>query len=75
MYEENLTPEEIQRQYDAAMDSVNLINGPKPSGFTDEAWADALKRNADHLEIMVAKPYWTDQDMTPLEEAIALVNG
>lgn len=72
---ENLTNEEIQRQYNAAMDSVNLINGPKQNGFTDEAWADVLKRNAEHLQIMVAKTYWTDQDLSPLENAIASVNG
>lgn len=66
-----LTTEQIQRQYDAAMDSVNLINGGKPQDMTDQEWADTVKRNVEHLEIMVAKDYWTTQDLAPLNAAIA----
>ena len=34
-----LTPEqEVQRNYDAAMDSVNLLNAGKPVEMTDEDW-------------------------------------
>ena len=66
---EKTTPEEIQRHYNAAMDSVNLINAGKPERMTDDEWADCLKRNKDHLKIMLAKTWWTDQDLTPLQEA------
>jgi len=65
------TPEEVQRHYDAAMDSVNLINAGKPQGMTDQEWADCLKRNVDHLKIMVAKEWMQDQDLAPLNTAIA----
>ena len=55
MSDENLTSEQIQKQYDAAMDSVNLLNSSKPEGFTDSDWTDHRARNVEHLEIMVAK--------------------
>ena len=67
----NPTAEEIQRHYDAAMDSVNLLNAGKPSDMSDDNWADAVSRNVGHLELMVAKDYWTDaQDITVLQAAI-----
>lgn len=63
------TAEDIARAYDAAMDSVNLINGAKPAGMDDAEWADCLKRNKDHLKIMVAKDFWTTEDLAPLQSA------
>jgi hypothetical protein len=71
MSETTITPEEIAQHYSAAMDSVNLINAGKPEGMTAEDWADTLKRNKDHLLIMLAKDYWTTENLTPLEEASA----
>lgn len=68
------TAEEIARHYSSAMDSVNLINGTKPEMMTDAEWTDTLKRNKEHLEIMVAKTYWTTEDLTPFHNAIAKVN-
>lgn len=67
------TAEEIARHYSAAMDSVNLINGTKPELMTNAEWTDCLKRNKEHLEIMVAKTYWTTEDLTPFHSAIAKV--
>ena len=67
---DTLTPEEIQRHYDAAMDSVNLLNAGQPEGMDDAEWADCVRRNVAHLEIMVAKDFWTDHDLTPFYEAI-----
>ena len=66
-----ITPEQIARNYSAAMDSVNLINGAKPAGTNDTDWADTVTRNKDHLKIMVAKDYWTTEDLAPLHAAIA----
>jgi hypothetical protein len=66
---DTLTPEEIQRHYSAALDSVSLINAGKPDQMDDEEWADCLKRNQDHLKIMLAKDFWTDQDLEPLRLA------
>ncbi len=66
---EQITAEEIARHLSAAMDSVNLINAGQPEGMEDADWADTLKRNRDHLEIMLAKDFWTDEDLKPLQDA------
>jgi hypothetical protein len=71
MTTENQTPEQIAKHYSAAMDSVNLINGGKPEGMTDAEWADCLSRNKEHLVIMLAKDYWTTEDLAPLQAASA----
>jgi hypothetical protein len=64
-----ITAEQIAQHYSAAMDSVNLINAGKPEGMEDADWADCLQRNRDHLKIMVAKDFWTTEDLTPLQQA------
>jgi hypothetical protein len=64
-----ITAEEIARHYSASMDSVNLINGDKPEKMSDEDWADTIARNKAHLNIMLAKSYWTTEDLTPLQAA------
>ena len=69
MTETTITPEQIAQHYKAAMDSVNLINAGQPEGMTAEDWADCLSRNKEHLKIMLAKDYWTTEDLTPLETA------
>jgi len=70
---EQPTADEIAKHYSAAMDSVNLINGTKPENETDAEWTATLQRNKAHLEIMVAKTYWTTEDLTPFHTAIAKV--
>ena len=67
-----LTPEqEVQRSYNAAMDSVNLLNAGKPEDMTNEDWADTVKRNKEHLEIQIAKGnYYAGFDLTPFEDAV-----
>ena len=68
---ETLTPEKIAKHYSAAMDSVNLINAGKPEGMADDYWADCLARNKEHLVIMLAKDFWTTEDLSPLQAATA----
>ena len=63
--------QQIAKHYSAAMDSVNLINGGKPEDMTDADWADCLSRNKEHLVIMLAKDYWTTEDLAPLQAASA----
>tara|TARA_R110002020_G_scaffold317535_1_gene533180 strand:+ start:433 stop:657 length:225 start_codon:yes stop_codon:yes gene_type:complete len=67
---DTLTAEEIAGHYSAAMDSVNLINAlmAQDSRTTDEK--DTVNRNVEHLELMVAKGYWTTEDLAPLNSAI-----
>jgi hypothetical protein len=68
---EQPTAEQIARHLSAAMDSVNLINGSKPDFMSDAEWADCLSRNKEHLKIMLAKDYWTTEDLAPLQAASA----
>jgi hypothetical protein len=63
------TPAQIAQHYSAAMDSVNLINGGKPAMMTDADWADCLSRNKEHLRIMLAKDFWTTEDLSLLQQA------
>ena len=63
--------QKIAQHYKAAMDSVNLINAGQPEDMTAEDWADCLARNKEHLKIMLAKDFWTTEDLTPLTTASA----
>ena len=64
------TPEEIEQHYSAAMDSVNLINDLMAQDSRNDEDQDTVSRNVEHLQIMVAKDYWTTEDLTPLNNAI-----
>jgi hypothetical protein len=68
-----LTPEqEVQRSYNAAMDSVNLLNAGKPKDMSDEDWADTVKRNKDHLNIQLAKEdFYSGYNLQPFKDAVA----
>ena len=68
---EQLSAEQIAQHYSAAMDSVNLINAGKRETMSDAEWADCLSRNKEHLKIMIAKDFWTTEDLTPLQQAAA----
>ncbi len=69
--QEKPTAEQIAQHYNAAMDSVKLINAGKPERMTDEDWADTVARNKEHLEIMLAKDFWTTENLEPLRQAAA----
>ena len=74
MSDEVKTAEEIAQDYTAMGHSVELINGIiDGSQMADEEAADrqgAVDRNVEHLELMVAKDYWTSEDMTAVNAAI-----
>ena len=63
--------EQIAQHYKAMLDSVNLINSGKPEYMNDTEWADCVRRNVEHLELMVAKDFWTTEDMALVNAAIA----
>lgn len=65
-----LTAEEIAGHYSAAMDSVNLINALMALDSRDTEQTDTVSRNVEHLQIMVAKDYWTTEDLAPFNNAI-----
>ena len=68
------TAEEIAQDYTAMGHSVDLINaiiaGTQMADDTAEDKQDCVDRNVAHLEIMVAKDYWTSEDMTAVNAAI-----
>ena len=71
MPEETLTAEQVQKHYDAALDSVTLINDLMALDSRDDDQTAIVARNVEHLQIMVAKDYWTAaQDLAPLNAAI-----
>jgi hypothetical protein len=64
--------QEVQRSYDAAMDSVNLLNAGKPEDMEEADWLDCVARNKEHLSIQIAKgaEFYGDLDLSPFEKAI-----
>ena len=67
------TEEQIAQHYSAMQDSVNLIDEMRtnpPEDMTDEEVEDCISRNVEHLELMVAKDYWTNEDMKAVNAAI-----
>jgi len=72
--ENEITAEEIAQHYSAMGDSVNLINGIIDGSLmaddTQEDKNDCVDRNVRHLEIMVAKDFWTTENMDNVNAAI-----
>ena len=65
------TSEEIAQHYTAMGHSVDLLNAGKPSDMENADWTDTKSRNVEHLQLMVAKDFWTSEDMTAVNKAIA----
>ena len=65
------TAEEIAQHYVAMGHSVDLLNAGKPEDMSDEDWTDTVSRNVEHLQLMVAKDFWTSEDMAAVNKAIA----
>jgi hypothetical protein len=76
---DEITNEEIEQNYVAMGHSVELINaiiaGTQMADDTAEDKQDCVDRNVAHLELMVAKDYWTDEDMTAVNAAITAGQG
>jgi hypothetical protein len=75
---ETPTPEQIQQHISAAFDSVNLINNEITQEATDNR-KDTVKRNVQHLEIMIGKEWFTEgcteQQETDINTAITAGNA
>jgi hypothetical protein len=73
------TIEQIAQHYTAMGHSVSLINdiiaGDAMADDTTEDKQDCVDRNVRHLEIMLAKDFWTNQDMTAANAAIVAGNA
>jgi hypothetical protein len=62
-----ITTEQIAINYASALDSVTLVNELKAKEILTEDEEKTIQRNLEHLEIMLAKDYWTTEDLTPLK--------
>jgi len=72
---DEITAEQIAQHYTAMGHSVDLINDIiAGDAMADDDAADrqdTVDRNVEHLEIMVARDFWTDEDMTAANAAIS----
>ena len=76
---DKITAEEIAQNYTAMGHSVQLITdviaGDAMADDEAEERQGCVDRNVEHLELMVAKDYWTDEDMTAVNAAITAGKG
>jgi hypothetical protein len=60
---------DIELQYDYCLQSVAKIIELKAKDILSENEKIDLESNKDYLEQMLAKDFWTDEDLTPLQLA------
>ena len=76
---DEITTEQIAQNYTAMGHSVQLITdvigGNAMADDDAEERQGCVDRNVEHLELMVAKDYWTDEDMTAVNAAITAGKG
>ena len=72
---ELLSAERIAKHYAACLDSVNLINRISAQETITDKDKDSLSRNAEHLNIMLSRTFWTTEDLTVLRDAVTLAKS
>ena len=76
---DEITTEQIAQNYTALGHSVQLITdviaGDAMADDDAEERQGCVDRNVEHLQLMVAKDYWTDEDMTAVNAAITAGQG
>ena len=78
---DEITTEEIAQNYKAMGDSVTLINDVIAGNAMANEWDTSedkqacVDRNVEHLEIMLTRSYWTDEDMKAVNSAITAGQG
>ena len=76
---EDRTAEQLAQDYSAMGDSVavitDVIAGDSMADESAEDRQDCVDRNVQHLELMVAKDDWGDEDMAATNSAISAGNG
>lgn len=72
---ETPTQAELDRHFSAMGDSVDLINaivaGTQMQNETAQERKDCIKRNVEHLELMIAKGWFDDRDLSAVNASIA----
>ncbi len=76
---DEITAEQIAQNYTAMGHSVQLITDVIAGNAMAEDDAEerqgCVDRNVEHLQLMVAKDYWTDENMTAVNAAITAGKG
>ncbi len=76
---DEITTEQIAQNYTAMGHSVQLITdviaGDAMADDEAEERQGCVDRNVEHLQLMVAKDYWTSEDMTAVNAAITAGQG
>jgi len=76
---DEITAEQIAQNYTAMGHSVQLITDVIAGNAMAEDDAEerqgCVDRNVEHLQLMVAKDYWTDENMTAVNAAITAGQG
>jgi len=74
MSDETRNADQLAQDYTAMGHSVDLINGiidgTQMADDTDADKQDAVRRNKEHLELMIAKTDWGSEDMTSANSAV-----
>ena len=73
------TAAQIAQHYTAMGHSVDLIDGvidgTKMVDESADEKNDCVSRNVEHLELMLTRDYWTNEDMTAVDAAIVAGNA
>ena len=73
------TAAEILQHYTAMGHSVDLIgaviDGTQMADESADEKNACVSRNGEHLELMLTRDYWTDEDMTAVDAAIVAGNA
>ena len=73
------TAAEILQHYTAMGHSVDLIDaviaGTQMVNESADEKNACVDRNVEHLELMLTRDYWTDEDMTAVDAAIVAGNA
>ena len=62
---------DVKRIIEEEEAKLKPVKAKRLSDMTDEEWENCRQRNIDHLNLMLAKDFWTDQDLSPLQDAVA----
>ncbi len=74
MSEDIKTAEDIAQDFTAMGHSVTLINevidGTQMADESAEDRQGAVDRNVEHIQLMLNKDYWTNEDLKPANDAV-----
>lgn len=70
-----LTTERIAKHYPACLDNVGIINDAITNSNKYIGDDTVIQRNVKHLKGMRNADFWTNEDMTRIDGAIALANS